>query len=253
MTWQLGPGERVGVVGVNGSGKTTLLQLLAGALPGALSATGRVVRGQTVRIGYLTQEPAAADPGCGCSKRPSRSAARSGSAAARCPPASCSTGSACAASGSGCRWPSCPAASGGGCSCMLVLLGEPNVLLLDEPTNELDIDTLTELEDMLDGWPGSMVVVSHDRYFLERACDHVVALVDGALPYLPGGVAEYLDRRARPPAARPPGPVGRRGPRRPAGPGPRAASRARPGSEPPRRSSAGWNASSTGYPARRPS
>ena len=81
---------------------------------------------------------------------------------------------------------------------MLVLLDEPNVLLLDEPTNELDIDTLTEFEDMLDGWPGSMVAVSHDRYFLERACDHVVALIDGALPYLPGGVVEYLDRRAQP-------------------------------------------------------
>jgi ABC transport system ATP-binding/permease protein len=82
------------------------------------------------------------------------------------------------------------------------------VLLLDEPTNDLDIETLTELEDMLDGWPGSMVVVSHDRYFLERACDHVVALLDEKLAYLPGGVAEYLDRReqrqqvaARPAAA----------------------------------------------------
>jgi ATP-binding cassette subfamily F protein uup len=80
---------------------------------------------------------------------------------------------------------------------MLVLLAEPNVLLLDEPTNDLDIETLTELEDMLDGWPGSMVVVSHDRYFLERACDHVVALLDEKLAYLPGGVAEYLDRRDR--------------------------------------------------------
>jgi ATP-binding cassette subfamily F protein uup len=80
---------------------------------------------------------------------------------------------------------------------MLVLLAEPNVLLLDEPTNDLDIETLTELEDMLDGWPGSMVVVSHDRYFLERACDHVVALLDEQLAYLPGGVAEYLDRRER--------------------------------------------------------
>src|SRR6202034_2603097 len=94
---------------------------------------------------------------------------------------------------------------------MLVLLGEPNVLLLDEPTNDLDIETLTELEDMLDGWPGSMVVVSHDRYFIERACDHVVALLgDGALSFLPGGLDEYLDRihmgrgRARTPvAARP--------------------------------------------------
>src|SRR5271166_5193277 len=89
---------------------------------------------------------------------------------------------------------------------LLILLAEPNVLLLDEPTNDLDIETLTELEDLLDGWPGSVVVVSHDRYFLERVTDHVVALIDGKLAYLPGGVDEYLSRRAKsvppPPAAR---------------------------------------------------
>ncbi len=80
------------------------------------------------------------------------------------------------------------------------------MLLLDEPTNDLDIETLTELEDLLDGWPGSVVVVSHDRYFLERVTDHVVALIDGKLAYLPGGVDEYLSRRAKsvtpPPAVR---------------------------------------------------
>ena len=79
---------------------------------------------------------------------------------------------------------------------MLILLAEPNVLLLDEPTNDLDIETLTELEDLLDGWPGSVVAVSHDRYFLERVTDHVLALVDGQLAYLPGGVDEYLELRA---------------------------------------------------------
>ena len=74
-------------------------------------------------------------------------------------------------------------------------MDEPNVLLLDEPTNDLDIETLTELEDLLDGWPGSMTVVSHDRYFLERVTDHVVALLgDGKLSFLAGGVEEYLDR-----------------------------------------------------------
>src|SRR6185437_8017490 len=74
---------------------------------------------------------------------------------------------------------------------------EPNVLLLDEPTNDLDIDTITELEEMLDGWPGSMVAVSHDRYFLERVTDHVVALLGGHLDFLPGGVTEYLGRLDR--------------------------------------------------------
>ena len=86
-------------------------------------------------------------------------------------------------------------------------MGEPNVLLLDEPTNDLDIDTLTALEDLLDGWAGTLLVVSHDRYFLERVCDTRVALLgDGGLRDLPGGVDEYLA----------PAPVGRRG-RRPGG------------------------------------
>ena len=77
-----------------------------------------------------------------------------------------------------------------------LLMDEPNVLLLDEPTNDLDIDTLTALEDLLDGWPGSLLVVSHDRYFLERVCDRVVALLgDGGLRDLPGGVDQYLDLR----------------------------------------------------------
>ena len=76
-------------------------------------------------------------------------------------------------------------------------MDEPNVLLLDEPTNDLDVDTLTELEDLLDGWPGSLLVVSHDRYFLERVTDHVMALLgDGKLSYLGGGIDEYLARRA---------------------------------------------------------
>src|SRR5207253_8257498 len=76
-----------------------------------------------------------------------------------------------------------------------LLVDEPNVMLLDEPTNDLDVETLTELEDLLDGWPGSLVVVSHDRYFLERVTEHVVALLgDGKLAFLGGGVDEYLDR-----------------------------------------------------------
>ena len=79
-----------------------------------------------------------------------------------------------------------------------LLVDEPNVMLLDEPTNDLDVDTLTELEDLLDRWPGSLLVVSHDRYFLERVTDHVIALLgDGKLSYLGGGIDEYLARRAR--------------------------------------------------------
>jgi ATP-binding cassette subfamily F protein uup len=79
---------------------------------------------------------------------------------------------------------------------MRLLMGEPNVLLLDEPTNDLDVDTLAALEDLLDGWPGTLVVVSHDRYFVERACDDVYALGEGGgLRHLPGGIEAYLEQR----------------------------------------------------------
>jgi ABC transport system ATP-binding/permease protein len=200
VTWRLGPGERVGVVGVNGSGKTTLLQLLAGVLPDPVSASGRVVRGQTVQIGYLAQEPPPVDPGLRVLEaaeqvRRSVTLGRREMSARQLLDRLGLRGER--------QWVPVAELSGGErrrLQLLLVLLGEPNVLLLDEPTNELDIDTLTELEDLLDGWPGSMVAVSHDQYFLERACDHVVALLDGALPYLPGGVAEYLDRIAGPAA-----------------------------------------------------
>jgi ABC transport system ATP-binding/permease protein len=211
VTWRLGAGERVGVIGVNGSGKTTLLQLLAGVLPGPVSASGRVARGQTVRIGYLTQEPPLTDPGLRVLE-----AAEQVRGLVTLGRREMSAGQLLDRLGlrGERQWVRVSELSGGErrrLQLMLVLLDEPNVLLLDEPTNELDIDTLTELEDLLDGWPGSMVAVSHDQYFLERACDHVVALLDGALPYLPGGVQEYLDLisgqapRAAPAAARAPG------------------------------------------------
>jgi ABC transport system ATP-binding/permease protein len=203
VTWRLGPGERVGVVGVNGSGKTTLLQLLAGTLPGSMVASGRVVRGKTVRIGHLTQEPAAVDPGLRALEAAEqvRSLVRLGSREMSASQLLDRLGLRAER-----QWVPVAELSGGErrrLQLMLVLLTEPNVLLLDEPTNDLDIETLTELEDMLDGWPGSMVVVSHDRYFLERVSDHVVALLDGGLAYLPGGVEEYLERRARELAAAP--------------------------------------------------
>ncbi len=92
----------------------------------------------------------------------------------------------------------CPAVSGGGSSCCGCSLDEPNVLFLDEPTNDLDIETLTQLEDVLDGWPGSMIVISHDRFFVERTTDRVFALLgDGTLRMLPRGIDEYLERRQR--------------------------------------------------------
>jgi ATP-binding cassette subfamily F protein uup len=208
VTWQLGPGERVGVVGANGSGKTTLLQLLAGILPvpsaaGGLVSSGTIARGQTVRLGYLTQEPPPVDPGLRALEaaqqvRGSLLIGRRETSASQLLDRLGLRGDR--------QWTPVGELSGGErrrLQLLMVLMSEPNVLLLDEATNDLDIETLTELEDMLDGWAGSVVAVSHDRYFLERVTDHVVALVDGGLPYLPGGVDEYLELRDRRRAGRP--------------------------------------------------
>ena len=223
VTWQLGPGDRVGVVGVNGSGKTTLLRLLAGALSvsgdqgggaersaeagapdGGLIARGRVRRGKTVRLGYLTQEPGEVDPGLRAleAAQQVRGSARLGSREVSASQLLDLLG----LSGER-QWTLVGELSGGErrrLQLLMLLMAEPNVLLLDEPTNDLDIETLTELEDLLDGWPGSLVVVSHDRYFLERVTDHVVALLGGELSFLPGGVTEYLERREREHAEAPP-------------------------------------------------
>ncbi|HWL35061.1 MAG TPA: ABC-F family ATP-binding cassette domain-containing protein [Frankiaceae bacterium] len=196
LTWHLGPGDRVAIVGVNGSGKTTLLRVLAGDLA---PVAGRVVRGQTVRTAYLDQEvrglPAGrrvleaveeiarhVDLGKGRSMSASQLLERFLFDAGR-------------------QWTPVEDLSGGErrrLQLLRLLMTEPNLLLLDEPTNDLDIETLAALEDLLDGWPGTLVVVSHDRYFVERTCDKVMALFgDGTLRDLPGGVDEYL-ARARP-------------------------------------------------------
>src|SRR6202042_555661 len=98
---------------------------------------------------------------------------------------------------------------------MLTLLAEPNVLLLDEPTNDVDTEMLAATEDLLDSWPGTLIVVSHDRYFLERVTDQQYAILDGRLRHLPGGIDEYLRRRAQAPAANG-SPVARPGPTAPA-------------------------------------
>jgi len=206
VTWRLAPGERVGVVGPNGSGKTTLLDLLAGT--SALPVDGRIIRGKTVHLGYLTQDGAGLDPSL--TAREAVAQVR-GNLQADVGPGSASQLLDRLGLRGDTQWTPAGELSGGErrrLQLLTILVGEPNVLFLDEPTNDLDVDTLTELEDLLDGWPGSLVVVSHDRYFLERVTDHVVALLgDGKLSYLGGGVEEYLQRRAR--QAMPvPGPAG---------------------------------------------
>ncbi len=193
ITWRIGPGDRIGLVGVNGSGKTSLLRLLAGERePDA----GRREQGQTVRLAHLAQEledlPAtlrvleaveqvARRVSLGRQElTASQLAERLGFPASR-------------------QWTPVADLSGGErrrLQLTRLLMGEPNVLLLDEPTNDLDIDTLQQLEDLLDGWPGTLVVVSHDRYLIDRVCDDVIALLgDGGITHLPGGTEEYLERR----------------------------------------------------------
>jgi ABC transport system ATP-binding/permease protein len=191
LSWHLGPGDRVGVVGVNGSGKTTLLRVLAGDLA---PAAGKVTRGQTVRTAYLDQEVRGLPPG--------RRVLEAVEDVARF--VDLGKGRSMSASqllerflfDAGSQWTRVEELSGGErrrLQLLRLLMTEPNLLLLDEPTNDLDIETLAALEDLLDGWAGTLVVVSHDRYFLERTCDTVRALYgDGTLRELPGGVDEYL-------------------------------------------------------------
>ena len=200
-TWRIGPGERIGLVGINGSGKTTLLRLLAGERE---PDTGRRVQGQTVFLAHLHQELEDLPESLRVLEAVEEVASRitlgrrelSASQLAErlgFPPSR--------------QWTAVADLSGGErrrLQLTRLLMAEPNVLLLDEPTNDLDIDTLQQLEDLLDGWPGSLVVVSHDRYFVDRVCDTVVALLgDGRITHLPGGIEEYLARRDNAPTAQP--------------------------------------------------
>src|SRR5690242_2168553 len=193
-TWRLGPGERLAVVGANGSGKTTLVDVLAGErAPDA----GTVERGATVRLAHLRQD-AVEVPGHlrvleALTEIRGRIALGDGS--------ELTAGQLAERFGfRGDRGRTLVRDLSGGerrrLQLMRLLMGEPNVLLLDEPTNDLDIDTLTALEDLLDGWPGTLVVISHHRWFVERVCDDVYALMgDGGLRHLPGGIEQYLELR----------------------------------------------------------
>ncbi len=194
LSWSIGPGDRIGLIGVNGSGKTTLLKLLAGDIR---PSSGRVKQGKTLRLGHLSQTVGELDDGERVLDSVDRLRRQTKLATGREVTASSLM------EGFGFRGPTLTTRIGelsGGerrrLQFLRLLLTEPNVLLLDEPTNDLDIDTLTVVEDYLDTWPGTLFVVSHDRYFLERTCDVTYALLgDGSCVMLPGGVDQYLDMR----------------------------------------------------------
>jgi ATP-binding cassette subfamily F protein uup len=195
LTWRIGPGERLALVGVNGSGKTTLLELLAGRRE---PARGTVVTGSTVKLALLSQHTAELPP-----ERTVLEAIEEVRGVATLAGGEQLTAGRLAERFGfrGERLRTRVRELSGGerrrLGLMRLLMGEPNVLLLDEPTNDLDIDTLTALEDLLDGWPGTLVVVSHDRYFIERTTDNVHALTPGGgIRHVPGGIAQYLDELA---------------------------------------------------------
>jgi ATP-binding cassette subfamily F protein uup len=205
VTLRLGPGDRVALLGANGSGKTTLLKVLGGELE---PTRGEVERGATVRLAHLSQDTSEIPAHLRVleSLEAVRGTATLGDGR------ELTAGSLCERFGfRGERARSLVRDLSGGerrrLQLMRLLMAGPNVLLLDEPTNDLDIDTLTALEDLLDGWPGTLVIASHDRYFVERVSDSVHAITDdGGVRHLPGGVDQYLDRqsdRGEPPPSPP--------------------------------------------------
>jgi ATPase subunit of ABC transporter with duplicated ATPase domains len=195
ITWRLGPGDRVGLVGVNGAGKTTLLRLIQGTLQ---QTSGVIKRGKTVNIATLSQEVRELDEFA--DERIFSLIARE-KAFFVVDKKEVGIGQLVEQLGFTQAQLQTPIGelSGGQkrrLQFLRLLFGEPNVLILDEPTNDLDTDILAAMEDLLDGWPGTLIVVSHDRYLLERVTDHQYALLgDGRLRHLTGGVDQYLELR----------------------------------------------------------
>jgi ATP-binding cassette subfamily F protein uup len=202
LTWGVGPGDRVGILGRNGEGKSTLLKLLAGQ---EIPSTGRVSTGKTVSLAMLDQRDEGLRPWW--TERVSKLVADH-KTSYLATDGEVSPGELIERLGFAKEeLPQIISTLSGGqrrrLQLLVHLLSEPNVLLLDEPTNDLDTDMLTALEDLLDTWPGSLVVVSHDRYLLERVTDTQYALIDGQLIHLPGGVDQYLGLLERQPPKKP--------------------------------------------------
>ena len=195
LTWNIGPGDRIGIVGVNGAGKTTLMRTLAGQLK---PASGKLVTGITVKIAFLTQHLDELDPQWRLLEAVEKVATHVEIGKGK----TLSASQLCERLGfdRDAQWTPVGDLSGGErrrLQLTRLLMDSPNVLLLDEPTNDFDIETLTELEDLLDSYGGTLMVISHDRYFLERVCDRFYGLVgDKVLRDLPRGIDQYLENRA---------------------------------------------------------
>ena len=196
LYWNIGPGERIGIVGVNGAGKTTLMRTLAGE---HFASAGKLVKGVTVKSAMLSQHLAELDPNWRLLEAVERVATRVELGGGR----ELSASQLCERLGFDreSQWTPVGDLSGGEkrrLQLTRLLMDSPNVLLLDEPTNDFDIEILTELEDLLDSFAGTLIVISHDRYFLERTCDRIVGLLgDGKLTDLPRGIDQYLELRER--------------------------------------------------------
>jgi ATP-binding cassette subfamily F protein uup len=196
LYWNIGPGDRIGIVGVNGAGKTTLMRTLTGEI---VPTAGKLVTGVTVKAAFLTQHLAELDPTWRVLEAVEKIANRVELGGGR----ELSASQLCERLGFDreSQWTPVGDLSGGEkrrLQLTRLLMDSPNVLLLDEPTNDFDIETLTELEDLLDSYGGTLIVISHDRYFLERVCDRFVGLLgDKKVRDLPRGVDEYLEQRAK--------------------------------------------------------
>ena len=194
LYWNVGPGDRIGIVGVNGAGKTTLMRTLVGEIQ---PTAGKLVTGVTVKPAFLTQHLDELDPTWRVLEAVEKVANRIEIGGGR----ELSASQLCERLGFDreSQWTPVGDLSGGEkrrLQLTRLLMDSPNVLLLDEPTNDFDIETLTELEDLLDSYGGTLIVVSHDRYFLERVCDRFVGLLgDKKVRDLPRAVDEYLELR----------------------------------------------------------
>ncbi|HET7725507.1 MAG TPA: ABC-F family ATP-binding cassette domain-containing protein [Propionibacteriaceae bacterium] len=196
VTWRIGPGDRLAVLGANGAGKSTLLGLVSGSVT---PTRGRVKRGKTVKVGMLDQR--FADLDLIAEDRVREVLARTRTTftvdGRDLTPAQLLERLGFAREHLSARVSELSGGQRRRLQLLLVLLDEPNVLILDEPTNDVDTDMLTAMEDLLDSWPGTLLVVSHDRYLVERVTDTQYAILDGTLRHLPGGVDEYLRLRSQ--------------------------------------------------------